>query len=176
VPAKSSSRSRNQAARFMQASKVLNLRADSKRLSAVIFRSIVQNKFINCLRLSEPTGFFEQPIAAMPISDYASAFFFARLDRVTPKRCCAPSVLSACNRKSVVRSRIDAERVVPSSAFRAGLVRAHASASVKIRHRTVAASSICLAWWRPQKKRPGVAGPFAYFFDRFTSPAWRSDV
>ncbi|HEY2210158.1 MAG TPA: hypothetical protein VGH62_00820, partial [Bradyrhizobium sp.] len=29
---------------------------------------------------------FEQLIATMPISDYASAFFFARRDRVTLKR------------------------------------------------------------------------------------------
>jgi hypothetical protein len=32
--------------------KVLNLCGDSKRRSAVIFRTVAQNKFINCLRLS----------------------------------------------------------------------------------------------------------------------------
>jgi hypothetical protein len=30
---------------------------------------------------------FEQQIAAMPISDYANAFFFAHRKRVTLKRC-----------------------------------------------------------------------------------------
>jgi hypothetical protein len=50
VPAKTTSRPPNQAADFAWSGKVLNLRRDSKRRSAVIFLAIAQNKFINCLR------------------------------------------------------------------------------------------------------------------------------
>jgi hypothetical protein len=53
VPAKSTPRSPNQAAVFAESAKVLNLRRDSKCRSAVTLLTIVQNKFINRLRLSE---------------------------------------------------------------------------------------------------------------------------
>src|ERR1035438_5428547 len=53
APGKTSSHSRNQAAEFVACGKRLNLRRDSKHQAAVIFLAIAQNKFINCLRLSE---------------------------------------------------------------------------------------------------------------------------
>jgi hypothetical protein len=59
VPSKSSSRSQNHAAPLSHGSKVLNLRADSKRETAVIFPKRVQNKFINWLRLRKRTGKFQ---------------------------------------------------------------------------------------------------------------------
>ena len=52
VPGKSTSRSPNQAAVFVQSSKVLNLCGDSRCRSAVTFLTIARNKFINCLCLS----------------------------------------------------------------------------------------------------------------------------
>jgi hypothetical protein len=52
-PRKTNWRSQNRAADFVGRGKGLNLRRDSKRRSAVIFLLIAQNKFINCLRLSE---------------------------------------------------------------------------------------------------------------------------
>jgi hypothetical protein len=52
-PGKSTSRSQNRAADFVERGKVLNLRRDSKHRGDVIFLAIAQNKFINCLRLSE---------------------------------------------------------------------------------------------------------------------------
>ncbi len=83
VPAQSSLRSLNRSAATTGGGKVLNLCTDSKCRTAVIFCAIVQNKFIIYLCLIEPKGIFEQPITAMPISDYASAFFFVRRTRVT---------------------------------------------------------------------------------------------
>jgi hypothetical protein len=53
VPAKTASRPPNQAARFAESGKVLKLRTDSKRRTAVTFLTIAQNKFIICLCLSE---------------------------------------------------------------------------------------------------------------------------
>jgi hypothetical protein len=46
------------------------------------------------------SGFFEQVFATMPISDYASAFFFAHRKRVTLR--CSPTLprRSGCNLKS----------------------------------------------------------------------------
>jgi len=52
VRAKSTWRSQNRAGRSRRNGKVLNLRGESKRRSAVTIRMIAQNKFINCLRLS----------------------------------------------------------------------------------------------------------------------------
>ena len=59
VPAKSTPPSPNQAADFVEGGKVLNLRRDSKCRSAVILRTAVQNKFINCLRLIVAEGNFQ---------------------------------------------------------------------------------------------------------------------
>jgi hypothetical protein len=59
VPVKSTPRSPNQAAGFAEGGKVLNLRRDSKCRSAVILRTVVQNKFINRLRLIEAEGNFQ---------------------------------------------------------------------------------------------------------------------
>jgi hypothetical protein len=58
LPAKTTWRSPNQLAAFVQSRKVLNLCADSKRRHAVIFRGVAQNKFINCLRLNEAEAIF----------------------------------------------------------------------------------------------------------------------
>jgi hypothetical protein len=52
VPAKSTSGSQNRAMLATHGGKVLNLCGESKCRSAVTFRTIAQNKFINCLRLS----------------------------------------------------------------------------------------------------------------------------
>jgi hypothetical protein len=52
-PAKSTSRSQNRMAACEQSDKVLNLYEDSKRCAVVTFRVVAQNKFINCLRLSQ---------------------------------------------------------------------------------------------------------------------------
>jgi hypothetical protein len=52
VPPKTTSHLQNRAAALARSGKVLNLRVDSKRARAVIFRAIAQNKFINRLRLS----------------------------------------------------------------------------------------------------------------------------
>jgi hypothetical protein len=59
LPSKSTRRWQNQAAAFAQGSKVLNLRTDSKCRSAVIFLTIAQNKFINCLRWSGAAMHFQ---------------------------------------------------------------------------------------------------------------------
>jgi hypothetical protein len=53
LPAKSTSRSQNRMAACEQSDKVLNLYEDSKRCAVVTFRVTAQNKFINCLRLSQ---------------------------------------------------------------------------------------------------------------------------
>jgi predicted AlkP superfamily pyrophosphatase or phosphodiesterase len=58
VPAKTTWRSPNQPANFMPSRKVLNLCEDSKRRSAVTFRTVAQNKFINCLRSNEAEANF----------------------------------------------------------------------------------------------------------------------
>jgi hypothetical protein len=58
VSAKTTWRSPIQPATFVQSRKVLNLCIDSKCRAAVIFLAIAQNKFINCLRLSEAEGNF----------------------------------------------------------------------------------------------------------------------
>jgi hypothetical protein len=49
-PAKTTSRSPNQAVDFTASGKVLNLRGDSKYRAAVTILAIAQNKFINSLR------------------------------------------------------------------------------------------------------------------------------
>jgi hypothetical protein len=59
LPAKSTSHSQNRAAAFAQSSKVLNLCTDSKWRSAVIFLTIAQNKFTNCLRWSGAAMLFQ---------------------------------------------------------------------------------------------------------------------
>jgi hypothetical protein len=59
---KSTSRSPSRAAPFARSDKVLNLRRDSKRESAVTFRVIAQNKFTNCLRLTKADGNFQTTI------------------------------------------------------------------------------------------------------------------
>jgi hypothetical protein len=58
VPAKTTWRSPNRPANFSQSRKVLNLCTDSKCRAAVIFLTIAQNKFINCLRLNKAEGNF----------------------------------------------------------------------------------------------------------------------
>jgi hypothetical protein len=72
-----------QAAVFAQRAKVLNLCGDSNCRVAVTFHTTVQNKFINRLRSSAAERNFRTVVAAMPISDYANALFFARRNRVT---------------------------------------------------------------------------------------------
>ena len=52
VPTKTALRPQNQAAHFADCGKVLKLRTDSKRETAVTFLTIAQNKFINRLRLN----------------------------------------------------------------------------------------------------------------------------
>jgi hypothetical protein len=91
VPPKTTSRSRNQAAEFVGRSKGLNLRRDSKCRSAVTFLTVPKiNSQIGYVAMRQE-GFFEQPSATMPISDYARAFFFDRPQRVTPQ---GPSTIS----------------------------------------------------------------------------------
>jgi hypothetical protein len=51
VIAKLTSRSQKQAVHSARDGKVLNLRADSKRRTAVTIPAIAKNKFTNCLRL-----------------------------------------------------------------------------------------------------------------------------
>jgi hypothetical protein len=58
TPRKIAWRLQNQAADFSECGKVLNLCRDSKCHGAVIFRALAQNKFINCLRLSEAGRIF----------------------------------------------------------------------------------------------------------------------
>jgi hypothetical protein len=48
-PAKTASRPQNQAARFAESGKLLNLRTDSKCRAAVTFLTIAQNRFVICL-------------------------------------------------------------------------------------------------------------------------------
>jgi hypothetical protein len=59
VPAKTTWRSPNQPATFAPSRKVLNLCEDSKRRGVVIFRTVAQNKFINCLRSNEAEANFQ---------------------------------------------------------------------------------------------------------------------
>jgi hypothetical protein len=49
----STSHSQNQLSACGQSDKVLNLYEDSKRCAVVTIRVVAQNKFINCLRLSQ---------------------------------------------------------------------------------------------------------------------------
>jgi hypothetical protein len=103
------------------------------------------------------TGFFEQLFATMPISDYASAFFFAHPKRVTLR--CSQTLLrrSSCNLKSTAGQRFastspSAVAKSPGPSFR--------GESVKRRR----AQEFC----RPQSsdhgvcknKKPGKAGLF----------------
>jgi hypothetical protein len=59
LPAKSTWRRQSQATAFARVGKVLNLCVDSKCRSAVIFPTIAQNKFINCLRNSGSAMHFQ---------------------------------------------------------------------------------------------------------------------
>jgi hypothetical protein len=83
VPAKSTSQPQNRAAVAARGGKVLNLCKDSKCRSDVRFVALPKiNSQIGYVRAGWKS-FFEQPNATMPISDYASAFFFVRRNRVT---------------------------------------------------------------------------------------------
>jgi hypothetical protein len=62
VATKTTSRPPNQATDFAASSNVLNLRRDSKCLTAVIFPTLAQNKFINCLRSNAADGNFRTTI------------------------------------------------------------------------------------------------------------------
>jgi hypothetical protein len=69
------SRSRNPAAAKEADRHFLIFLIYFRRRSTSLFRTKAQNRFTNRLRLNKEERFFEQPITAMQISDYANALF-----------------------------------------------------------------------------------------------------
>jgi hypothetical protein len=59
LPAKTTWRFAYQRTIFVQSRKVLNLCIDSKHAVTVIFRTTAQNKFINCLSLTDAEANFQ---------------------------------------------------------------------------------------------------------------------
>jgi hypothetical protein len=125
-------------------------------------------------------GFFEQPLPAMPISDYASAFFFAHRYRVTLQRYSMLLRSRCCYFKSAADQRLMAKSSQPSrqqqSALRNVLSRNterrkfHSRRASRWPRSMTASSEIKRAWKSkgPEKKslatkappikKPGTAG------------------
>ena len=128
---------------------------------------------------------FQQPLAAMPISGYASAIFFARRKRVTLQSGCQAYRTVAIAISKRLPDHAPSRSPRPSGVFISPSACIHKPAfrhtvklqRVKIRVRKNFARCDPRSNAPAKRKSPALPGFLTnIFFDQFISPAWRSDA